>query len=69
VWTHISVVVEQKKIKLFLNGVLDCQMSTVKGNSRAVTFPLIVGCCPQDFRTRVSCVKEGFDGLFFVELL
>ena len=62
VWTHIALEVEQKKIKVFINGVLDTQTNVTKGNARAVAFPLIVGGCPQEFRTRVSCVKEGFDG-------
>lgn len=62
VWTHIAIVVEQKKIKVFINGAVDCQANATKGNGRAVMFPLIIGSCPQEFRTRVSCVREGFDG-------
>lgn len=62
VWTHLAVVVEQKKIKVFINGILDCQANATKGNGRAVMFPLLVGCCPPEFRTRVAAVKEGFDG-------
>ena len=62
-WTHISIVVEQKKIKLFINGMLDCQVNTNKSNSRAILFPLIIGSCPASVRTRVNNVKDGFDGM------
>jgi hypothetical protein len=62
-WTHLAVVVDQKKIKIFINGVLDTQMTTIKGNSKAIVFPLVIGSCPSNVRTRVSGVKEGFDGM------
>jgi hypothetical protein len=62
-WTHISVVVEQKKIKLFVNGILDSQVSTTKGNARAILYPVLIGVCPQSVRTRVEFVREGFDGI------
>lgn len=61
-WTHVAVVVEQKKIKLFINGVVDCQVGT-KGNARAVMYPIVVGRCPQGLRTHVDHVRVGFDGL------
>lgn len=63
VWTHLALIVEAKKIKLFINGALDCQVNTSKGNNRAVLFPLLVGCSPVTLRTKVSHVKEGFDGM------
>ena len=62
VWTHIAVVTEPKKIKLFINGVLDTQMNT-KGNGRAILYPVVVGSCPQTLRTRVDHAREGFDGI------
>lgn len=62
-WTHLSIIVEQKKIKVFINGILDCQVSTSKGNGKAVMFPLLVGTCPSNVRTRIVHVKDGFDGL------
>ena len=62
IWTHVAVVVEQKKIKLFINGVLDSHVST-KGNARAVMYPIVVGRCPQGLRTHVDHVRIGFDGL------
>lgn len=61
VWTHIAVVVEPKKIKLFINGAVDSQVVT-KGNARAILYPVVVGTCPQGLRTRVEYVKDGFDG-------
>lgn len=61
-WTHVAVVVEQKKIKLFINGAVDCQVGT-KGNARAVMYPIVVGRCPQGLRTHVDHVRVGFDGL------
>ncbi len=61
VWTHIAVVVEPKKIKLFINGTMDSQVVT-KGNARAILYPVVVGTCPQGLRTRVEHVKDGFDG-------
>lgn len=62
VWNHVAIVVEQKKIKLFLNGVFDNQTAISKINSRAILYPLLIGTCPQGLRTRVDSVKEGFDG-------
>ena len=61
-WTHIAVVVEQKKIKLFINGVVDSQAAT-KGNARAVMYPIVVGSCPSGLRTHVDHVRIGFDGI------
>ena len=61
-WTHIAVVIEQKKIKLFINGMLDCHIGT-RGNARAVMYPIVVGRCPQGLRTHVDHVRTGFDGL------
>jgi len=61
-WTHIAVVVEPRKIKLFINGSMDCQVTTA-GNARAILYPVIIGACPSGVRTRVDCIKEGFDGL------
>ena len=61
-WTHIAIVVEPRKIKLFVNGSVDCQMTTA-GNARAILYPVIIGACPSGVRTRVDCIKEGFDGL------
>lgn len=61
-WAHIAVVVEPKKIKLFINGVLDSQVNT-KGNGRSILYPVVVGSCPVGVRTRVDHVREGFDGL------
>jgi hypothetical protein len=61
-WTHIAVIVEPRKIKLFINGAMDCQVTTA-GNARAILYPVIVGACPSGVRTRVDCIKEGFDGL------
>lgn len=62
-WTHIAIICEQKKLKLFFNGILDSQVSTTKGNNRAILFPLVIGTCPMQVRTRIAAVKEGFDGL------
>lgn len=62
-WTHLALVVEQKKIKVFINGVLDCQVVTPKGNGRAVLFPLLLGSCPQAVRSRVAYIRDGFDGM------
>ena len=62
VWTHVAVVVEQKKIKLFVNGALDAQAGT-KGNARAVMYPIVVGSCPPSLRTNVEHVRVGFDGI------
>jgi len=62
VWTHVAVVVEQKKIKLFVNGALDAQAGT-KGNARAVMYPIVVGSCPPGLRTHVDHVRVGFDGI------
>ena len=62
VWVHIAVVVEPKKIKLFINGALDSQAVT-KGNGRAILYPVVVGSCPPGVRTRVEQVREGFDGI------
>ena len=61
-WTHVAVVVEPKKIKLFINGALDSQVNT-KGNGRAILYPVVVGSCPLGVRTRVDHVREGFDGM------
>jgi Concanavalin A-like lectin/glucanases superfamily len=61
-WTHVAVVIEQKKIKLFVNGVMDCQVNT-KGNSRAIVYPIVVGLCPTGLRTHVDHTRVGFDGL------
>lgn len=61
-WTHIAIVVEPKKIKIFINGLLDSQIVT-KGNARAVLYPIVVGSCPQGVRTRVDHVRDGFDGV------
>ena len=61
-WTHVAVVIEQKKIKLFVNGVVDCQVNT-KGNARAVVYPIVVGLCPMGLRTHVEHTRVGFDGL------
>lgn len=63
VWTHVAVVIEQKRIKLFINGVMDAQVISNKGNGRAVLYPLLVGSCPQGVRTRVEFVRKGFDGM------
>lgn len=60
-WIHISIIVESKKIKLFINGVLDTNVSTV-GNARAVMYPLVVGSCPHGLRTHVEHVRTGFNG-------
>jgi len=61
-WTHIAVVCEPKKIKLFINGTMDSQVNT-KGNGRAVLYPVVLGSCPQGLRTRVEHVRDGFDGM------
>lgn len=61
-WTHVAVVIEQKKIKLFVNGVMDCQVNT-KGNARAIVYPIVVGLCPTGLRTHVEHTRVGFDGL------
>ena len=61
-WVHIAVVIEPRKVRLFVNGVMDCQMTTA-GNARAILYPVIIGSCPAAVRTRVEYVKEGFDGL------
>ena len=61
-WTHVAVVIEQKKIKLFVNGVVDCQVNT-KGNARAVVYPIVVGLCPMGLKTHVEHTRVGFDGL------
>ena len=61
-WTHLAIVVEPKKIKIFINGLIDSQIVT-KGNARAVLYPIVVGSCPQGVRTRVDHVRDGFDGL------
>ncbi|RYH27830.1 hypothetical protein EON65_13005 [archaeon] len=62
-WSHVAIAVEAKKIKLFINGTLDPQVANTKGNSRAYSFPLVIGGCPSSFRTRISNVREGFDGM------
>jgi hypothetical protein len=62
-WTHVAVIVEQKKIKLFINGVQDCSASPSKSNTKAVIFPLLVGTCPSSMRTKIPHVKEGLDGM------
>ncbi len=62
-WTHVAVVVDQKKIKIFINGVLDLQITTAKANNKAIVYPLVIGSCPANVRTRVNYVKEGFDGM------
>jgi alpha-tubulin suppressor-like RCC1 family protein len=61
IWTHIAIVLEPKKVKVFINGVLDSHMIT-KGNARAVLYPVVIGSCPQGVRTRVDHVRDGFDG-------
>jgi alpha-tubulin suppressor-like RCC1 family protein len=61
-WTHVIVVVEAKKVKIFINGLPDNQAHT-RGNTRAVLYPVIVGSCPQGVRTRIDQVKEGFEGI------
>jgi alpha-tubulin suppressor-like RCC1 family protein len=61
-WTHVAVVIEGKKIKIFVNGMPDNQAHS-KGNTRAILYPVIVGACPQGVRTRIEQVKEGFEGL------
>lgn len=63
VWTHLSLVIEPKKIKLFINGVPDIQISTAKSNNRATLFPLVFGSCPANIRTRINNVRDGFDGM------
>lgn len=63
VWTHIGFVIEQKKIKIFINGALDIQSNTTKGNSRAVLYPLVIGSCPISIRSRVNHIRDGFDGM------
>jgi len=61
-WVHIAVAVEPRKIKLFINGNMDSQVTTA-GNARAILYPVIIGSCPQGVRTRVDNIREGFDGL------
>lgn len=60
-WTHIAVVSDPRKFKIFINGQLDSQTATV-GNARAILYPLVIGSCPLGVRTRVEHVRDGFDG-------
>lgn len=60
-WIHVAVTNEARKIKLYINGSLDCHV-TVTGNPKAISMPLMIGACPQNIKTRVDYVREGFDG-------
>jgi len=62
-WTHITIVIEQKKIKLFINSQLDSTINTAKGNSKSILFPLLISSCPTTFKTKINSVKLGFDGM------
>lgn len=62
-WIHITVVIEQKKIKLFINSQLDTTITTNKGNSKSILFPLLISTCPISFKTKLSLAKAGFDGM------
>merc|ERR1711871_848914 len=61
-WTHLAVVVEPRKMKVFINGIQDCQVST-PGNARAILYPVIIGTCPSSIRTRIEHVRDGLDGM------
>ena len=61
-WTHIAIVVEPRKIKVFINGTQDCQVST-PGNARAILYPVIIGTCPPSIRTRIEHIRDGLDGM------
>eukprot|EP01041_Mallomonas_annulata_P001258 gene1258-2435_t len=61
-WTHIVLVTEPRKIKVFMDGNMDTQANT-PGNARAILYPVIIGSCPQGVRTRVDHVRDGFEGL------
>lgn len=63
VWSHLTLVVEQKKMKLFVNGVMDIQATTSKTNLKATSFPIVIGTCPSRVRAKLNNVKDGFDGL------
>ena len=61
-WIHVAIIVETKKIKLFINGTLDGQVNT-GGNQRVTAYPVVLGSSPLAFRSRVEQVRDGFDGL------
>ena len=60
-WVHVTVTSESKKFKLYINGVLDSQVST-SGNPKAISMPILIGSCPHGVKTRLDHVKDGFDG-------
>ncbi|CAM9202377.1 unnamed protein product [Discosporangium mesarthrocarpum] len=59
-WTHVGVVSEQNKLRLYFNGALDCQRSNT-GVMRPNKHPLYVGKVP-DGATHLDGVRGGFEG-------
>lgn len=64
-WTHVAIVVEQKKIRLYINGALDCHATASKANARAILYPVIIGNCRTlngNNRIKTDYFREGFQG-------
>ena len=62
-WTHVALVSESNKLKLYLNGSLDCQRSnhTHVISPRSSKHALYVGKVP-DGSVKLEGVKSGFEG-------
>jgi hypothetical protein len=61
VWTHVCLVSEGMKLRLYMNGALDSQRN-VAGVPRSPCHPLHVGSIPVGSTLRLEGVKGGFEG-------
>lgn len=62
-WVHVAVVVEHKKIKLYLNGQPDVHKMTNKANIRAMSYPIVIGTCASLAKPKIEYLMNGFDGV------
>ncbi|CAM9339992.1 unnamed protein product, partial [Choristocarpus tenellus] len=59
-WTHVGLVSEQNKLRLYFNGALDSQRTST-GVVRSSKHPLYVGKVP-DGVTRLDRIRGGIEG-------
>lgn len=59
-WTHVGLISEHNKLRLYFNGALDCQRTST-GALRANKHPLYVGKLP-DGAMRLDGVRGGVEG-------
>lgn len=59
-WTHVGLISEHNKLRLYFNGALDCQRTST-GALRANRHPLYVGKVP-DGTMRLDGVRGGVEG-------